>query len=107
MRDSSHGRLKLARFPLSLIATSLLYLLSRKSLSSIVRLPLHRPNGAYGKSDVEGKTAMEAASKLGKELVSNARQHMSQSAGSERVSIEGTDFRDRRQSREVAATECG
>ncbi len=66
-----------------------------------------RSNGAYGKSDMEGKAAMEAARKLGRELVSNARQHMSQSAGSERVSIEGTDFRDRRQSREVAATEYG
>ena len=66
-----------------------------------------RSNGAYGKSDIDGKTAMEAASKLGKELVSNARQPMSQSAGSERVSIEGTDFRDRRQSCEVAATEYG
>src|SRR6266545_2828693 len=58
-------------------------------------------------SDIEGKTAREAASELGKERVSNAREHMSQSAGSERVSIEERDFRDRRQSCEVAATECG
>jgi hypothetical protein len=66
-----------------------------------------RLNGAYGKSDIEGKTAREAASELGKERVSNAREHMSQSGGSERVSIEERDFRDRRQSCEVAATECG
>ncbi len=39
-------------------------------------------------SDIEGKTAREAASELGKERVSNAREHMSQSAGSERVSME-------------------
>jgi hypothetical protein len=37
-----------------------------------------RPNGAYGKSDVEGKTAREAASELGKERVSNERERMSQ-----------------------------
>ena len=40
-----------------------------------------RLNGAYGKNDIEGKTAREAASELGKERVSNAREHMSQSAG--------------------------
>jgi hypothetical protein len=45
-----------------------------------------RSNGAYGKSDIEGKTVREAASELGKERVSNAREQMSQSAGSERVS---------------------
>lgn len=55
-----------------------------------------RSNGAYGKSDIEGKTAREAVSELGKERVSNAREHMNQGAGSERVSIEGRDFRDRR-----------
>ncbi len=38
-----------------------------------------RSNGAYGKSDIEGKTAREAVSELGKERVSNARVHMSQS----------------------------
>jgi hypothetical protein len=32
-----------------------------------------RPNGADGKSDIEGKTEREAASELGKELVSNER----------------------------------
>ena len=32
-----------------------------------------RPNGAYGKSDIKGKTAREAASELGKERVSNER----------------------------------
>src|SRR6478609_8906303 len=36
------------------------------------------PNGAYGKSDIEGKTAREAASELGKERVSNEREGMSQ-----------------------------
>ena len=40
-----------------------------------------RLNGAYGKSDIEGKIATEAASELGKERVSNAREHMRQSAG--------------------------
>ena len=29
-----------------------------------------RSNGAFGKSDIEGKTAREAASELGKERVS-------------------------------------
>src|SRR6267142_3644573 len=38
-----------------------------------------RPNGAYGKSDIEGKTAREAASELGKKRVSNERERMSQS----------------------------
>jgi hypothetical protein len=37
-----------------------------------------RPNGAFGKSDIEGKTAREAASELGKEGVSNERERMSQ-----------------------------
>jgi len=37
-----------------------------------------RSNGAYGKSDIEGKTAREAASELGKERVSNERERMSQ-----------------------------
>ena len=55
--DSTHGRLKLARVAFSLIATSRLYLLSRKPLSSIVHLPLHRPNGANGMSDMAGKAA--------------------------------------------------
>ena len=45
-----------------------------------------RSNGAFGKSDIEGKTAREAASELGKERVSNAREHMSE-CGHERVSI--------------------
>jgi hypothetical protein len=62
---------------------------------------------SVGKSDIEGKAAREAASEQGNERVSNGREHMSQSAGSERVSIEERDFRDRRQSCEVAATECG
>ena len=34
-------------------------------------------NGAYGKSEIEGKTASEAANDLGKERVSNGREHMS------------------------------
>ena len=41
----------------------------------------NRSNGAYGKSDIEGKTAREAASELGKERVSNGREHTSQSVG--------------------------
>jgi hypothetical protein len=32
-----------------------------------------RSNGAYGESDIEGKTAREAASELGKERVSSER----------------------------------
>jgi len=46
-----------------------------------------RPNGAFGKSDIEGKAAMVAVSELGSERVSNGREHMSQSLGSKRVSI--------------------
>src|SRR6266550_735381 len=37
-----------------------------------------RSNGAFGKSDIEGKTARVAANELGKERVSNGREHMSQ-----------------------------
>jgi len=37
-----------------------------------------RSNGAFGKSDIEGKTAREAANELGKERVSNERERMSQ-----------------------------
>jgi len=36
-------------------------------------------NGALGTSDIEGKTAREAASELGSERVSNERERMSQS----------------------------
>ena len=39
-----------------------------------------RPNGAFGKSDIEGKAAMEAASELGSERVSKERERISQSA---------------------------
>jgi hypothetical protein len=38
-----------------------------------------RPNGAFGKSDIEGKAAREAASELGKERVSKERERVSQS----------------------------
>jgi hypothetical protein len=38
-----------------------------------------RSNGAFGKSDIEGKTARVAASEWGKERVSSEREHMSQS----------------------------
>ena len=38
-----------------------------------------RSNGAFGKSDIEGKTAREAASELGKERVSKERERVSQS----------------------------
>jgi hypothetical protein len=37
-----------------------------------------RSNGAFGKSDIEGKTARVAARELGKARVSNGREHMSQ-----------------------------
>jgi hypothetical protein len=37
-----------------------------------------RSNGAFGKSDIEGKAAMVVASELGSERVSNGREHMSQ-----------------------------
>ena len=36
-----------------------------------------RSNGAFGKSDMEGKIARVAASELGKERVSNERERMS------------------------------
>jgi hypothetical protein len=35
-------------------------------------------NGGFGKSDIEGKAAMVAASELGGERVSSGREHMSQ-----------------------------
>jgi hypothetical protein len=38
-----------------------------------------RPNGALGKSDIEGKAAMVAGSELGSERVSNERERISQS----------------------------
>src|SRR5437773_6608233 len=38
-----------------------------------------RPNGAFGKSDIEGKVARVATSELGSERVSNEREQMSQS----------------------------
>ena len=37
-----------------------------------------RSNGADGKSDIEGKAAMVAASEPGRERVSNARESVSQ-----------------------------
>jgi hypothetical protein len=46
-----------------------------------------RSNGAFGKSDIEGKTAREAASELGKERVSNGREHISQPFGCFRASV--------------------
>ena len=51
-----------------------------------------RSNGAFGKSDIEGKTAREAANELGKERVSNERERMSQSlrsAGCEEATSDG------------------
>jgi hypothetical protein len=36
-----------------------------------------RSNGAFGKSDIEGKAAMIAASELGSERVSNGQEHLS------------------------------
>ena len=38
-----------------------------------------RPNGAFGKSDIEAKTARVAASELGKERVSKEQEQVSQS----------------------------
>ena len=45
-----------------------------------------RSNGALGKATYKAKPRWVAASELGSERVSNVREHMSQSAGSERVS---------------------
>jgi hypothetical protein len=39
---------------------------------------IERSNGAFGKSDIEGKAVMVAASELGSERVSNERERMSQ-----------------------------
>jgi hypothetical protein len=39
-----------------------------------------RPNGAFGKSDIEGKAPMVVASELGSERVSNERERMRQSS---------------------------
>ena len=47
------------------------------------------PNGAFGKSDIEGKAAMVAASELGSERVSNGREHMSQRG--QRASFNGAN----------------
>ena len=49
-----------------------------------------RPNGAFGKSDIEGKTARVAASELGNEQVSYERERVSQSAG-QRTSFNSLD----------------
>jgi len=46
-------------------------------------------NGAFGKSDIEGKTAREAATELGKERVSNGREHMSERG--QRTSFNGAE----------------
>src|SRR4029450_8849453 len=45
-----------------------------------------RSNRTFGKSEIEGKTAREAASELGKERVSNGPEPMSQLWGNDRVS---------------------
>ena len=45
-----------------------------------------RPNGAFGKSDIEGKAARVAASELGSERVSKERERISQSAVADDVS---------------------
>jgi hypothetical protein len=37
-----------------------------------------RSNGAFGKSDIEGKVARVAARKRGRDRVSNGREHMNQ-----------------------------
>jgi hypothetical protein len=41
---------------------------------------------SFWESDIEGKVARVAARKRGRDRVSNGREHMSQSVGSERVS---------------------
>ena len=56
-------------------------------------------------ASIEGKAARVAARGRGRERVSNAREHMSQSAGSERISIEGRKMEG--ETARVAATECG
>jgi hypothetical protein len=48
-----------------------------------------RSNGAFGKSDIEGKVARVAASEVGSERVSNGREHMSQCG--QRASFNGAD----------------
>jgi hypothetical protein len=54
-----------------------------------------RPNGAFGKSDIEGKAVMVVASELGSERVSNEREPMSQSS-SPRASLQCTQASRRR-----------
>jgi hypothetical protein len=45
-----------------------------------------RSNGAFGKSDIEGKVARVAARKRGRDRVSNGREHIESMWGNERVS---------------------
>ena len=49
-----------------------------------------RSNGAFGKSDIEGKAARVAASKRGCDRVSSGREHMSQSG-------DATEFQNERE----------
>ena len=53
-----------------------------------------RSNGAFGKSDIEGKVARVAASELGRDRVSNERERMSQAFRS----LDATPFLMRRAS---------
>ena len=64
-------------------------------------------NGAYGKSEIEGKTAREAANDLGKERVSNGREHMSQCG--QRPSFNGANGMSDIEGKAAkeAASECG
>ena len=48
-----------------------------------------RSNGAFGKSDIEGKVARVAARKRGRDRVSNQREHMSQRG--QRTSFNGAN----------------
>src|SRR5262249_29134725 len=81
-------------------------------------LPLHRSNGANGMNtpcwEAGGWTALVGGNpteRIGRPRVNdmsgNAARLVASERGSERVSIEERDFRDRRQSCEVAAMECG
>ena len=56
-----------------------------------------RSNGAFGKSDIEGKVARVAARKRGRDRVSSGREHMSQSGEASEFQMSGSamnqDFR--------------
>ena len=61
----------LLTYILLLFSDAILRIIGRQGAAILVRLPHSRWNGAFGKGDIEGKTARVAASELGKERVSN------------------------------------